>query len=53
MRGNRQEGQGSPNGGNWLQVSDNFLIFLLSDKRKQTSDIYFPLLYTNFKRGFS
>ena len=35
--GNRQEGQGSPNGGNRLQVSDIFSLSLLSGRRKQTS----------------
>ena len=32
-----------------------FFISLLSGRKKQTSDIYifFPLLYTNLKRGFS
>ena len=26
---------------------------LLSNRRKQTSDIFFPLLHTNLRRGFS
>ena len=26
---------------------------LLRDRRKQTSDIFFPLLHTNLQRGFS
>ena len=30
-----------------------FFIFLLSSRRKQASVMYFPLLYTNIKRGFS
>ena len=52
VRGNRQEGQESPNGGNRLQVSD---IFSLSLKQQEetTSVIFFPFLYTNLKRGFS
>ena len=36
--GNRQEGQGSPNGGNSLQMSD--ILPLLSGRRKQTSNIF-------------
>ena len=39
---NRQEGQGSPKGGNRLQVSDIFS--LLSGRRKQVLD-FFPSLY--------
>ena len=38
--------------GRRLQVPDIF-ISLLSSRRKQTSVILFPLLYTNVKRGFS
>ena len=49
-RVNRREGQGSPNGGNSLQVSD--ILSLLIGRRKQNSDIFF-LLYTNLKGGFS
>ena len=30
-----------------------FFTSLLSSKREQTSVTFFPLLYTNFKRGFS
>ena len=48
--GNRQEGQGSPNGGNSLQVSDIFIS--LKRQEEQTSNIFF-LLYTNLKGGFS
>ena len=42
-----------------LQMEDTgckyqtFFISLLSGRRKQTSVIFFPLLYTNIKRGFS
>ena len=52
--GNRQEGQGSPNRGNSLQVSDIFFISLLSGRRKQATSvkIFFPLLYTNLNRSF-
>ena len=45
-KGNRQEGQVSPNRGHRLQVSDSFSS-LLSSKRKQTSVRFFPPLYTN------
>ena len=41
-----RKAQGSPNGGNRLQVSD-----ILSSRRKQTSVRFFSLLYTNLKRG--
>ena len=38
--GNRQEGQGSPNGGNRLQVSD---IFYLSIKSQEETNLdFFP-----------
>ena len=47
--GNRQEGQGSPNGGKRLQVPDIFLS--LKWQEETTSDMSF-LLYTNLK-GFS
>ena len=47
--GNRQEGQGSPNGGNRLQVPD--ILSLLSSRRKQTSNIFFSSLY-RFERRF-
>ena len=30
-----------------------FFTSLLSSKREQTSVTFFPLLYTNFKKGFS
>ena len=45
----KQEGQGAPNGGNRLQVSD---IFISLKRQEETSDIFF-LLHTNIKRGFS
>ena len=41
-----RKAQGSPNGGNRLQVSD-----ILSSRRKQTSVRFFSLLYTNLKKG--
>ena len=46
--GNRQEGQGSSDRGNRLQVSDIFLSLLIR-RRKQTSVIFFPLLYTDLR----
>ena len=49
-RVNRQESQGSPSEGNRLQMSDTFLISLLSSTRKQTSDIFPPSLYKSKKR---
>ena len=48
--GNRQEGQGSPNGGNRLQVPD---IFISLKQQEETNWRYFFLLYTNLKGGFS
>ena len=48
--GNRQEGQGSPNGGKRLQVPDIFIS--LKRQEEKTSDMSF-LLYTNLKGGFS
>ena len=50
--GNRQEGQGSPNRGNRLQVSD---IFISLKWQQETNGRYFFffLLYTNVKGGFS
>ena len=50
LEGNRQEGQGSPNGGNSLQVSD---IFISLKQQEETNSRYFFLLYTNLKGGFS
>ena len=47
-QGNRQEGQGSPNGGNSLQVSD---IFISLKRQEETNVIFFPSLY-KFKRRF-
>ena len=48
--GNRQEGQGSPNGGNRLQVPD---IFISLKQQEETNQWYFFLFYTNLKGGFS
>ena len=48
--GNRQEGQGSPNGGNRLQVPD---ILISLKQQEETNWRYFFLLYTNLKGGFS
>ena len=52
--GSRQKGQGSPNGGNRLQVSDFF--FYLSIKWQEEINYkcqIFFLLYTKLKGGFS
>ena len=46
--GNRQEDQGSPNGGNSLQVSD---IFISLKWQEETNMIFFSSLY-KFKRRF-
>ena len=48
--GNRHEGQGSPNGGNRLQVSD---IFISLKRQEETNYRYFFLIYTNLKGSFS
>ena len=53
--GNRQEGRGLQMEGIGCKCQ-TFFFFLnsfLRGKRKQTSDILFPLLYTNLKRSFS
>ena len=47
--GNRQEGQGSPNGGKRLQVPDIFLS--LKQQEKTNLPYVFPSLY-KFKRRF-
>ena len=49
-KGNRQEGQGSPNGGKRLQVPD---IFISLKRLEETIQDLFFLLYTNLKGGFS
>ena len=45
----KQEGQGAPNGGNRLQVSD---IFISLKRQEETSNIFF-LLYAHLKGGVS
>ena len=48
-----QEAQGSPNRGHRLQVSDIFYLSLRRQEEKNKYQIFFPLLYTKLKGGFS
>ena len=52
--GNRQEGQGSPNRGNRLQVSDIFYLSLKwQEETNYKCQFFFFLLHTKLKGGFS
>ena len=51
--GNRQEGQGSPNGGKRLQVSDIFYLSLKQQEETNYKCQIFFLLHAKLKGGFS
>ena len=51
--GNRQEGQGSPDRENRLQVSDVFFFLSQAARGNKLVVHFFPLLDTNLKGGFS